>query len=913
MSRRKKAGRNQSSRYSRMSQNSSKTAEQKMPAIKAIVDGVDVTPKSLLSDEMRAAAAKNLGDPNSSKTFMGELSMQSFGFQELSGGGGGASTTLGGGTLSKAAFTDPNGTVEEMPTVSSKVEEKQNQATDVGDISEEKVLSEKEKNEEIEILLEETPTTTLLSIRGLCVMNETEDFTQVSAANESYEKLVNSKATSDNFSERNAQTFNFAPKNKEVMASPPVTSDIGCSAATWDIYDEMKKFDKVDEDLDEEDINDTRRGSMTGAPEDTNAMKAVEQMVASTIVLDGCLLEVESTGATTTSNSSDSNSNNNNSNNNNNNNSEDVSTSTMMDLSITGDVVAAREAKKILSSASLLKSLEIVEAAISQNVFHNKHLLYRDVPDINKILEAFEQSGKPKEEKVVDDEDLSLNEDEEAESNADKPSMEWLWSFKSSVTVGRNVSDMKFNPANGDILAVAYGQYEFSLERKDGLVCLWSLKNPMWPQIVIPSASGATSLDWSNRYPNMLAVGYYDGSIVVYDVSGMEGAQVLLDSNQLAAKHTDAVWGIKWIDKGTEQGEMLVSISTDGRVTEWSIKKGLASSDLMVLKRINNEFFKDIGNTSIGTSSADSGDKKGKKGRGRSGGTGSTDDNVQSQGDGIISRRASGLCFDFPKTDSTTYMVGTEDGILHRCSVSYNEQYLDNYFGHAGPVYHVRFSPFSPNVFLSCSADWTIKLWHTTKTGGEQRHMLSFQPSDLSDHVSDIRWSPYDANLFGSVTGDGRVQIWNITKMDPQISLVVEPDFTEEEQARFKAADDEIEAQKKAKIEREKEANDPLAMLARQMRRNQNGADAVEEAKQPDFDIEGAEAKLEKAKNLYKSLTCVEFSGNAPIVVVGSADGTVGCYRVKGLDILPLSDQEQLARLETSMFDALSMNDDGVQ
>ena len=117
-------------------------------------------------------------------------------------------------TLSKALRIHWNS--EEMPTVSSKVEEKQNQATDVGDISEEKVLSEKEKNEEIEILLEETPTTTLLSIRGLCVMNETEDFTQVSAANESYEKLVNSKATSDNFNERNAQTFNFAPKNKEV-------------------------------------------------------------------------------------------------------------------------------------------------------------------------------------------------------------------------------------------------------------------------------------------------------------------------------------------------------------------------------------------------------------------------------------------------------------------------------------------------------------------------------------------------------------------------------------------------------------------------------------------------------------------------------------------------------------------------
>ena len=122
-----------------------------------------------------------------------------------------------------------------------------------------------------------------------------------------------------------------------------------------------------------------------------------------------------------------------------------------------------------------------------------------------------------------------------------------------------------------------------------------------------------------------------------------------------------------------------------------------------------------------------------------------------------------------------------------------------------------------------------------------------------------------------------------------------------------------LKRRKRQRLNRKRKQTDPLAMLARQMRRNQNGADAVEEAKQPDFDIEGAEAKLEKDKNLYKSLTCVEFSGNAPIVVVGSADGTVGCYRVKGLDILPLSDQEQLARLETSMFDALSMNDDGVQ
>ena len=40
------------------------------------------------------------------------------------------------------------------------------------------------------------------------------------------------------------------------------------------------------------------------------------------------------------------------------------------------------------------------------------------------------------------------------------------------------------------------------------------------------------------------------------------------------------------MNKGVERGETLVSISTDGRVVEWSMKKGLSFSPLMVLKRI---------------------------------------------------------------------------------------------------------------------------------------------------------------------------------------------------------------------------------------------------------------------------------------------------------------------------------------
>ena len=55
------------------------------------------------------------------------------------------------------------------------------------------------------------------------------------------------------------------------------------------------------------------------------------------------------------------------------------------------------------------------------------------------------------------------------------------------------------------------------------------------------------------------------------------------------------------------------------------------------------------------------------------------------------------------------YMAGTEEGLIHKCSCSYNEQFLDTYTGHTGSVYKLKWSPFAPDVFLSCSADWSIR------------------------------------------------------------------------------------------------------------------------------------------------------------------------------------------------------------
>lgn len=78
----------------------------------------------------------------------------------------------------------------------------------------------------------------------------------------------------------------------------------------------------------------------------------------------------------------------------------------------------------------------------------------------------------------------------------------------------------------------------------------------------------------------------------------------------------------------------------------------------------------------------------------------------------FIARQTGGLCFDFNSKDSNMYLVGTEDGQIHKCSSSYNEQYLNTYSTHTGPVNKVKWSPFLSSVFLSCSADWTVRLWN---------------------------------------------------------------------------------------------------------------------------------------------------------------------------------------------------------
>ena len=56
-------------------------------------------------------------------------------------------------------------------------------------------------------------------------------------------------------------------------------------------------------------------------------------------------------------------------------------------------------------------------------------------------------------------------------------------------------------------------------------------------------------------------------------------------------------------------------------------------------------------------------------------------------------------------------LVGTEEGAIHQCSTALAADALTTYSGHAGAVYSLNWNRRHPDVFLSASADWTVKLW----------------------------------------------------------------------------------------------------------------------------------------------------------------------------------------------------------
>ena len=124
---------------------------------------------------------------------------------------------------------------------------------------------------------------------------------------------------------------------------------------------------------------------------------------------------------------------------------------------------------------------------------------------------------------------------------------------------------------------MSYGDLDIDSTR-EGYLMFWTLKNPSFPEKIITCPTRITTCKFSNDNPNLIACGTYDGVVAIYDIRKKDSKPVA-ENREVLDKHSDAVWEIQWISKGkgNDKGESLVSISADGRLTEWSMKRVCSS------------------------------------------------------------------------------------------------------------------------------------------------------------------------------------------------------------------------------------------------------------------------------------------------------------------------------------------------
>lgn len=71
---------------------------------------------------------------------------------------------------------------------------------------------------------------------------------------------------------------------------------------------------------------------------------------------------------------------------------------------------------------------------------------------------------------------------------------------------------------------------------------------------------------------------------------------------------------------------------------------------------------------------------------------------------------ARGTTITFNPADPEVYLVGTVEGYIFKCNTEWT-RYVQRFKAHEMPVNRIDFNKFDPNIYLTCSEDFVIKLW----------------------------------------------------------------------------------------------------------------------------------------------------------------------------------------------------------
>nr|XP_057910008.1 WD repeat-containing protein 34 [Doryrhamphus excisus] len=294
----------------------------------------------------------------------------------------------------------------------------------------------------------------------------------------------------------------------------------------------------------------------------------------------------------------------------------------------------------------------------------------------------------------------------------------------------------------GASVVCAYGRMgEGDWSDDKSYVCMWNLDhrglNPKQADLVINVTTAVTSLSCHPMRPALIAGGLYSGEVVVWDTSQTTDP-VLMQTGMSADSHREPVCQVTWVplhDKG-EFG--VLSACSGGRLLLWTVNSEqgrfvLKAAFALVQQQLPSvsSSFKAQGTITVGVTS-----------------------------------------MDLSAWDPDTLIVGSEGGLLLRCSLSsqtpaavppqsqsvpLRAPVVFSFRPGSGPVHSIHCSPFHRNLFLSAGTDGLAHLHSLLQTNP----LLSLRVSDT--YVFKVQWSPSRPLLFAAATGQGEVQIFDLS------------------------------------------------------------------------------------------------------------------------------------------------------
>ncbi|XP_072944019.1 dynein axonemal intermediate chain 4 [Epargyreus clarus] len=304
-------------------------------------------------------------------------------------------------------------------------------------------------------------------------------------------------------------------------------------------------------------------------------------------------------------------------------------------------------------------------------------------------------------------------------------SMKPLWTLQCEETTNRPITSISFNPKNCNILAVAHGKFTYA-ERSSGLICIWCTKNPCKPERLYRFKDPLTYVAFSEKNPNWLACGFSNGDVLILDVTSYS-IKIIAKSKRDTNPCFEPIWAISWraVDKNDQY---VMTTCQDGRINKFTSTKthDFICTPMMRISTVEGKM--------KGLETAKQCLKV----------------------DVPITRYPAALCLKWHPTVDHMYLVGTDEGCIHKCSTHYLNQHIDVFRAHAGPVYSMQYSPFMKTLLVSCGADNAIRLW---MEGMDDVIMTLTCPAA----VYDIAFCPVNSTILISVSGNV-LSIWDLRR-----------------------------------------------------------------------------------------------------------------------------------------------------